>query len=166
MKVLILARHAKSTWQNAEMTDFERPLNEKGMKNAVLMGAKLNEELADKKPYIISSGACRALTTATIYAEAMGIPQEEIIQDKKIYHLGSRYMGELIEAQSKSIDTLMLVGHNPDISSFASFATGKYFENIPTSGIVYIKYDIEDWADIEFDTGELHLFDYPKKYDK
>jgi phosphohistidine phosphatase len=166
MKTLILARHAKSSWEDPDWTDFERPINKFGKKALPSMATQMKELLGDAKPLIISSPANRAITTAKKYADIFEIPHDDIIQDMDIYHLGTRYILNLIKKQADSIDTLMIVGHNPDITSLASVTTGNYIDNVPTGAWVCVDFDADNWAKIESKTGQLRLFAKPLKKSK
>ena len=87
MKKLYLARHAKSSWKNPDLDDYDRPLNKRGIRDAPFIGKKLKEKniLPD---LIISSPAIRAITTAKELAAQMGYPEENIILDENIYEAG------------------------------------------------------------------------------
>lgn len=163
MKKLILVRHAKAAWKNPDLTDYERQLNERGVRDAIYMSELFAKK--DIKPDLIqTSGAVRSLTTAYYFADALKYEKEKINVDEGLYFKGSKYILNLLKQIPENIDSLLLFGHNPDMTSLASYFTGEYFENVPTCGIVGVEFDFENWEQIENTNGKLLFFDYPKKF--
>ncbi|MCK5032034.1 MAG: histidine phosphatase family protein, partial [Calditrichia bacterium] len=109
MKTLYLLRHAKSSWDNPELDDFERPLNKRGHHDAPLIG-NLLEKLNISPDLIISSPAIRASMTARIIADAIKYPLDRIRYDENIYEAGEMDLLEVIYAVDDTVDKLMLVG--------------------------------------------------------
>ncbi len=163
MKELILVRHAKSSWDDPDWTDFDRPLNQRGLADAPFM-AQLASTWEFKPQIIISSTANRALTTSKIFAEALGITGDCFFEDYNIYEKGPKYIISTIKDIENKFDKVMLFGHNPDITSLASYFTGQYFDNVPTCGMIHVKFDIDSWATVEDKNGELVRFEFPKKH--
>lgn len=163
MKTLYLIRHAKSSWDNAKLADFERPLNKRGQKAAPFM-AKLMLENNVQADLIISSPANRALTTAEIFCEALGYPQEKIEQRIEIYDGGINHMLQIVRQIPDNCSSVMLFGHNPTLTSFANFIAGEHLENIVTCGIVRIDLKSDSWQKTMMDSGKLVWYEYPKKY--
>lgn len=163
MKTLILVRHAKSGWDNPDWIDFERPLNKRGLRDAPFMGNILKEKgiLPD---LIISSSANRAITTARAYAQAFDYKESDIRQDINIYEKGTRHIINTIKSVPNNVGTLMIFGHNPDITSLCTYFSGEYIDNVPTSGTVCIDFDIDLWDKVEERNGKLRFFEFPKKY--
>ena len=164
MKYLYLVRHAKSSWDEPGLTDFERPLNQRGKKDAPLMG----KNIAGKKikpDLIISSPAQRARKTAIAFAEEFGIKKKEIIFDEKIYEATSSELFEVIRNFKDDYQTVMLFGHNPGLTNLSNTLTQKYIDNIPTCGIVALKFD-DDWKNIKPKSASQEFFEYPKLYTK
>ena len=163
MKTLIIVRHAKSSWSNPSLADHERPLNKRGERDAPLMGARL----ADWGPpvdRVISSSAVRALATAEIITQEMGLPWDEIEIDDGLYHASEEDMLDLIREQDDYIDGLMLFGHNPGMTYLINDISNLDLDNLPTCGVVVLQYDVDSWSeigDVEPATAEV---DYPKLY--
>jgi len=162
MKKLVLLRHAKSSWDSAELADFERPLNERGKKDAPIMGQHLAQKRNLKLDLIITSPAKRALKTAKIIAKELNLPENKILKDSNIYGAGLSDMLSLIVRISNAVDTVMLVGHNPTFTSLAYYLTHNPVENIPTCGVFCVDFNVEKWKDIKEASGKLDFFDYPK----
>ncbi len=163
MKKLFLIRHAKSSWDDISLNDFDRPLNERGKKNAPMMG----EVLASKKilpDLIISSPAKRASKTAQIIAEKLGYKSKHIIYAREIYEANVKILLALVTSIDKKYDCVMLFGHNPALTDFLNYLTDTNIINIPTCGIAQINFHTHDWREISKDTGELVYFDVPKNY--
>ncbi len=155
-------RHAKSSWDDHALRDFERPLNERGFRDAPEMGIRM----AGLKPnidLIISSTALRAVTTAGFVAEALGYSESEIEKEPSIYQAGVDELLEIVNQTPNDINTLMLFGHNPGFTDFCDYLTGAGIFNLPTCGLCHIEFDIDDWNLVSAHTGNLKLFDFPKK---
>ena len=162
MKTLYLVRHAKSSWNNANLSDHDRPLNGRGERDAPLMGKRLRR----RKPQptiIIASSAVRAETTATLLAEAIGYPTSELKIDARLYGAEPNDVVSIIRELDNAIDCAMLVGHNPTFTDLINTLGGCEIDNVPTCGMAVLTFPIENWAKISQVQGELLDFEYPKK---
>lgn len=164
MKKILLSRHAKSSWDNPEWTDIERPLNERGLRDALKMSSVVANLLEKKPDLIVSSPALRAYTTCKYYADAFKYPQENIRKDINIFERGPKYVVALLQSMDDQYDFVALFGHNPDMTSLFAYFTGDYVANIPTGGVFCVEFDIESWKDIDKVNGNLIFFEYPKKH--
>lgn len=162
MKTLYLLRHAKSSWDDPELKDFERPLSKRGRTDVPAMGERFQQR-GDALQCIISSPAVRAKTTAKLFADAIAYPQDEIASNPELYFAGSGMFLKAASLLDDSCSEAMLVGHNPAITDFANLMADAGIENIPTCGLVKMTLNIDDWSDIEPGTATLVEFDYPKK---
>ena len=161
MRWIHLIRHAKSSWRQAHLTDFDRPLNDRGKRDAPLMGSKLSE-LDCSPDRIVSSPADRALTTATRIAEALGYPINELETHHGIYAASVDELIVLISQFSTNLRRVCLVGHNPAITNLSNYLTDEYIDNVPTCGIVHIQLGIDHWCQISQGTGTRLFFITPK----
>ena len=163
MKTLFLLRHAKSSWSNPTLEDKYRPLNKRGMRDALLMGSRLMAR--DEGPdNVITSPATRARRTAELFGEACGFPLEAIVEESDLYFTSTRSIEDLIVSQGDQVQSLMLVFHNPDITYFAnSIDTANRIANVPTCGLIKLSSDIESWQDWSVSNTRFDYFDYPKK---
>ena len=164
MKYLFLTRHAKSSWGNPGLADIDRPLNKRGKKAAPFMG-KLIMDKGEKPELLISSPAYRAFLTAKAFGEAMGLVENDIIIDRTIYGAGAQQLLELVQNQDDLYKSIMLFGHNPTFTSFVNLLTGSNITNVVTCGVVRIDFEFSSWTDIDFGSGRLAYYEYPKKYD-
>ena len=164
MKYLFLTRHAKSSWSNPGLADIDRPLNERGKKAAPFMG-KLIMDKGEKPELLISSPAYRAFSTAKAFGEAMGLVENDIIINRNIYGAGAQQLLELVQNQDDLNKSIMLFGHNPTFTSFVNFLTSSNIMNVVTCGVVRIDFECSSWTDIDFGSGSLAYYEYPKKYD-
>lgn len=145
MKTLYVLRHAKSDWSDAGLTDFERPLNERGRKAAPKMGEFMREN-GFAPDLIVSSPATRARETAEFVRKA-GHFDAEILFEPRIYEAG---LGDLIEVVSNvenSCEKLLIVGHNPGFEHLVGSLTGAY-QAMPTAALAVIELEIENWNEI------------------
>ncbi len=162
MKTLIIIRHAKSSWEDMTLSDFDRPLNNRGKRDAPAMG-ELMKKLKVIPQLMISSPAKRAKATAFEIAEKLGINEKDIVLNENLYHAATSEILRIASMVDDNIEKIVIVGHNPGLTYLANTKTGAYIDNIPTSGIVGIKFDIDSWKEVEDAQGVLAFFEYPKK---
>jgi phosphohistidine phosphatase len=161
MKSLILIRHAKSDWGNAGLPDFDRPLNERGKKNAPEMAKRL----ADKKIKIdafVASPAKRAAKTAKFFTETFNKQKEEIIYVDDLYMAEPATFFKVISTLKDKYNTVAIFSHNNGITDFANLLTNVRIDNIPTCGVFAINIETDKWADFATAKKEFWFFDYPK----
>lgn len=163
MKKLYLLRHGKSSWNYNELSDFERPLNERGRRDVPFM-AKLLLNLGIKPDLIISSPALRAYFTVRTVAGIIDYPLEKIQTSELVYEAGISELMQLVSEVDDRNESILIAGHNPGFTAFCNTLSDKYLDNIPTSGFVYIELNIDKWSEIKPECGTLKLFEYPKKY--
>ena len=157
---LLLIRHAKSSWDDMSLEDFDRPLNDRGKNNAPLIGKKiLTYDLSIK--LIISSPATRAQQTAQLIAKEISYREELIEYENNLYHGGIEDFLEALYPHQE--ETILMFGHNPGIHSFSYWLCEEPKENLPTCGVVFIKILRDEWTQVEKNSGRLISFDYPKK---
>ena len=163
MKTLILNRHAKSDWNHPGLTDFNRPLNKRGLSNAPFMASKFKERNISVD-FIFSSPANRAKTTAEFFIKELGISKEKVIFEREIYSDGISFIRNTLPNLSNNINTIMFFGHNPDLSALVTYYTSETQIYLPSCGIAIINFEISDWKDIDSINGTLEVFDFPKNY--
>jgi phosphohistidine phosphatase len=160
MKLLYLLRHAKSSWDNDALADFDRPLNERGKNTAPFMG-----EVIARRRYmpavIVSSPARRAAATAELIKDAAG-SRATIRLDDRIYEASPNTLRQVISELDNSLDSAMAVGHNPGMEGFIRYLTGE-IESMPTAALAVIELNIDSWSDINADTGALAELIRPKE---
>jgi len=153
-KILYLLRHAKSSWKDASLSDFDRPLNKRGKHDAPLM-ASLMQKRGIHPDIILSSPAKRAKKTARHFADLLGT---ELHLDERIYEASPSTLKRVLLEAFRSHDKVMLVGHNPSLTMLCNTLCDCPIDNIPTAGIVGMEFASDD-----FDKGKLIFFEYPKK---
>ena len=163
MKVLFLVRHAKSSWKNSSLSDFDRPLNNRGKHDAPFMGIKL-KDMGIKPSLILSSPAKRAKKTAKAIAKALGFSKKDIVLKSKIYEASSAELLAILKKQDSDLESIMLVGHNPELTALSNFLSNEFIGNIPTTGISCIRFNTDDWHELAAHSGKQSFFDYPKRY--
>ncbi len=155
-KILYLARHAKSDWKRHALSDFERPLNSRGQRDAQLMASilKAKETTPD---LILSSPAIRAKETAHIYHHAL---DGELHFDVRIYEASHLNLYYIAQEAFQKVDHLMIVGHNPGLTDLHNILSDTPLYNLVTGAIVAIVFEKK----IERHRGKQLFFEYPKKY--
>jgi len=145
MKTLFIVRHAKSSWDFPHLADHERPLIEKGKKRTKYIADYLLEKNISIDR-IISSHAIRAVETAKIIGSALKYPHEHILISDKIYHGNVDILFNHFYDLSDDIRSVMMVGHNPTFTHFANYFLDKGIEWLPTSGVVCVEFDTNEWT--------------------
>ena len=160
MKKLFVIRHAKSSWKDSSLADFDRPLNKRGFKNAPFMGDYLKAR-AVTPDIILSSPAVRAKTTAEIIANKVHY-NKKILYEKSIYEADSRTLHNTLSALDNRYNIVFLIGHNPGLN-FLIDSYLDFNENIPTCGVVELEVQADSWKDLSTENVKLLSFNYPKK---
>lgn len=163
MKTLYLVRHAKSSWKEENLADIDRPLNSRGERDAPFMG-KLLYEKGIEPDILISSPAKRTQMTAAAFAEALDYPKNRIKINSKIYEANVQDLFLVIKHWSDELDAVMLFGHNLCYTDFANIYAKPRLDNVPTTGVVAIEFDVNKWKDVSTKNGKVLFFEYPKKY--
>lgn len=159
MKTVLLMRHAKSSWDDASLADFDRPLNDRGRNTAPFMGRLLvREHLAPE--VIIASPARRARETAEVVKQAAGIGVD-VVFDERIYEASAQTLAKVILDIDNSSSIAMIVGHNPGMESLIRLLTDEA-ETMPTAAVAAIELTLESWADAGRGTGKLIRVYRPK----
>ena len=162
MKTVLLIRHAKSSWDNAAVKDFDRPLNERGKHDAEEMSRRLQKRCSGIDVFI-SSPALRARTTAEKFAAAFAKEQSSILLDQQLYLAPASFFMELISSIDSSYATAAIFSHNPGITEFANMLTNDIkTDNIPTCGIFAVEAATDDWKQFSTARKNLLFYDYPK----
>ena len=163
MKRLYLIRHAKSSWNHPGLSDFERPLNKRGLRDAPVMGERLAKKTIGLD-LMVSSPAVRAITTARMLAEKLGYPESEIAENEAIY--GAHWSGlmEVVQNLKDESETVMLLGHNPGFTMLAEYLTDTQVDNMPTCSVFGADFDVASWGDVSRGKGSLVHYDFPKNH--
>lgn len=161
MKTLLMLRHAKSSWSDAMLPDYERPLNKRGKQDAPRMGKLLRAE--DLVPdLIITSSAVRAVATAAAVAEACGY-EHDLQETRKLYHADPETYIDVLNDVPDRCELVMIVGHNPGLEDLLEDLTDEW-ERLPTASLAQITLPIESWRDLIDDTpGKLVQVWRPKE---
>ena len=161
MKQLLLIRHAKSSWDDAATHDIDRPLNDRGKKDA----PKMAERLLDKKIKIegfYTSPAKRAVATCELFVKAYDKKKKNIIEVAELYEPHMQNFFNVIKKADEDFDCIALFSHNPGITAFVNQLTDVKVDDMPTCSIFAIKIDIKKWNEFEEGEKSFWFFDYPK----
>ena len=161
MKTLLLIRHAKSSWDNIAISDFDRPLNDRGKKDAPMMARRLSAKKI-KIDSFISSPAKRAKRTAILFAKEFGVNENDIVFKTELYAAPKEIFYEVIEKLNNQSDHVAIFSHNPGITEFANSLTNVRADDMPTCSIFAIKTDAKKWNQFRTSNKEFWFFDYPK----
>jgi len=160
MKKLILMRHAKSDWNHQNLSDHQRPLNSRGKRDAPRMGALLQQEGVEIDA-IFCSTAHRTRETLALLLEEYTF-EGEVRFVKELYEADLHDYLDLLAELPDDVDSAMLIGHNPTMSSALEFFTDS-FEPFKTAAIAYIELDTESWGTLlENNEGKLLGYWTPK----
>ena len=160
MKTLYLVRHAKSDWDNKNLSDIDRPLNTKGYADAHKMSLALKEKNIFPD-LIITSPAIRAISTALIFAGNLKFDPSEFVIDRNLYETNVKHYINTIAKTDNHHKDIMLFGHNPIITDCANSLTASFTEKMATCSIVGIRANTVNWALIGEKLNELIYYAYP-----
>ena len=162
MKTLYILRHAKSSWASVEqLPDHERPLLEEGKKRTRKLINYLLEN-AIKPELILSSTAKRASETAGYIASALAIDNAQIKLIPSLYNAGTEQIFNQFIDLDDSLNSIMIVGHNPSLTNFVNYWLEPPIDWLPTSGLVGIEFDTVHWGDIPKATAKVKFVVSPK----
>jgi len=158
MKTLYIVRHAKSSWKYEGINDCDRPLKKRGIKDAYSLSKKLKDKI-ERPDVFVSSSANRALHTAIIFSNQFKYPFANLKISKSLYNFSDGYLAKTIKALDNGFDSAIIFSHNHGINDFVNSFGNKTIENVPTCGIVGIKFDTKHWKSIK--KGKTFLVDFP-----
>ena len=156
MKSITIIRHAKATWNSSSEIDFDRPLHNKGLKDAEIIGNTLAKK-STTFDIILSSPAKRAITTANIIANKMKL-NKCIKEDERIYTSTSNTLFNIILSLNNSINLIAIIGHNPTLHILSEQLSREKFIKFPTCSTVKINFKINRWDEIKYGNLEYYLF--------
>jgi phosphohistidine phosphatase len=162
MKKLFLCRHAKSYWGFTELNDIDRPLKPSGVSDALMVAEHLRSKgiIPDA---IITSPAIRAVSTALIYSRVMETSPQQIIFLEELYKFPLSHIAGSIIKLDESFNIVFVFGHEPTLSSYYQYLTGRNFVKFPTSAIAGIKLEIDSWKSAGQGSGEGFFYTSPKQ---
>ena len=161
MKYIYLVRHAKSSWKDKLLSDRQRPLNKRGKENAPVMAERLRAR-GGQPDLIISSPAKRARMTAKKLAAGIGYDFEQLATDERLYFHDMEGVLEVIQDTPESAQSVMVVGHNPDMTELLNLLAGHVTGNMPTCAIATLSIKGK-WQDVRLGMADLVDYDFPKK---
>lgn len=160
MKNLILVRHAKSSWEY-DVIDHERPLKTRGINDANLIASRFDRKLLNIDLVLVSD-AMRTKLTSEIFINILNIDAEIVKQSHDLYDFSGEYLTRVIKNIEDNVGNVMIFGHNYAITNFVNTYGSLYFDNVPTSGLVWIEFSTNKWCDINKGNTKFHLF--PKDF--
>jgi len=163
MKHLLLIRHAKSSWGDPGLPDFDRPLNDRGKQDSPQMAQRLLARNIEIDAFI-SSPAKRARKTASLFAAEYKVKKEDIILVPELYHASPANFVETIVKAANSARTIAVFSHNPGITEFVNQLTDVRVDDMPTCAIFGVQVDTNDWSQFKEAPKTFWFFDYPKSF--
>jgi len=161
MKTLLIIRHAKSSWDNINTPDIERPLNDRGKKDAPAMARRVIK--AGIRPdRFISSPAKRARHTAELFARELGVKEKEIVILTELYHAQPASFQQVVAGLDDGDRTVVLFSHNPGITAFVNTLTSVRLDNMPTCAVFAVESEAPAWSEFFSGDRKFLFFDYPK----
>ena len=161
MKIVLLIRHAKSSWEDITIDDFERPLNDRGKRDAPEMARRLLKRKQEIDAFI-SSPAKRAKKTALLFAEEFKFDKDKVKFQDYLYHPSRENLLRAIESAPDKADNIAIFSHNPGITAFVNELTETKVDDMPTCAIFAVSADIKRWKDFQNAARKFLYFDYPK----
>ena len=161
MKTLLLIRHAKSSWGDASISDFDRPLNERGKHDALIIAQRIMDK-GIRIDALISSPAKRAKKTAGLMMKKLVEDEKKLIQISALYEAPESNFFDVIETLDDKFDSVAIVAHNPGITNFINALNCHPIVNMPTCAVYAIRIKGDKWIDFKKSQKEFLFFDFPK----
>jgi len=161
MKSLLIIRHAKSSRDQSGISDYERSLEERGIRDAHAIGKYLrkNSILPD---YLLSSPAVRAKMTAAIISEEIGYPLDQLQTEELLYEQSTSKIIAYLQNLQNCYSIVMIVGHNPSAQELVNHLGNQPFSQIPSCGAVCLDFQVENWTEIDHGKGRVRFFISPE----
>ncbi|HST52524.1 MAG TPA: histidine phosphatase family protein [Pyrinomonadaceae bacterium] len=156
----MLLRHAKSSWGDASLADFDRPLNERGLRVAPLVGRFMRKRRLSPD-LVVCSPAERTRQTISLVAEAAKLAAP-VRFDERIYEAAPSRLVEVVSQVEEGAGEVLLVGHNPGLEGLLELLTGEP-RHLPTAALVRVVLDVEKWSRLREGAGHVELFVRPKE---
>jgi len=160
MKSLLIIRHAKSSRDPSGIGDYERTLEERGVRDAHAIGKYLREN-SIRPDYLLSSPAVRAKQTAAIIAEEIGYSLDKIQAEKLLYEQSTSKIIAYLQNLQDCYSMVMIVGHNPSALELVNALGNQPFSQIPSCGVVCLDFQVENWTEIDHGKGQVRFFISP-----
>ena len=162
MKTLYLYRHAKSSWKDMHLPDFDRPLNKRGKRDLPVMGERLARQNISFD-LILSSPSLRTTQTISQLVQYIDYAFKEIVWDDRLYLSGAYEVEEMIGALDDNYRSVAIVFHNPAITELGNRLQNEVqIMNVPTCGMVSVALDTDRWKHVFDNPGKLNFFLTPK----
>lgn len=161
MKSLLVVRHAKSSWDIGISKDFDRPLNDRGKRDAPAVARHLIKRGVSIDAFI-TSPAKRAKSTAKLFVATFGKNEEDIIYVPELYHASSLAFYHVVENIDDRFNNVALFSHNPGITDFVNSLTETTIDNMPTCGVFAIRVVTDSWKNFKEAPKTFAFFDFPK----
>ena len=159
---LVLIRHTKSSWSDLSLSDFERPLKKDRLEDAEKM-AKALRTLNLKPQHIICSAALRTRQTGEYFYNALDFDPAKVQFDKRIYECMPEDLYEVIRETDAEVTSLVVIGHNPALTYFTNYYSGKQIIEMPTTGVAWLEFETDNWDLDRYTPATLKYFLRPKE---
>ncbi|MBS1613439.1 MAG: histidine phosphatase family protein [Bacteroidetes bacterium] len=159
---LVLIRHTKSSWSDLSLSDFERPIKQDRVGDAEKM-AKALHTLNLKPQHIICSAALRTRQTGEYFYKALDFDPAKVQFDKRIYECMPEDLYEVIRETDAEVTSLVVIGHNPALTYFTNYYSGKQVIDMPTTGVAWLEFDTDNWDLDRYTPGQLKYMLKPKQ---
>jgi len=165
IKTLYIVRHAKSSWDVESLSDNDRPLKERGIRDAFEIARQLKGK-KDVPQSMISSPAIRALHTAIIFSRTLNVPADKIIVSERLLHTDTSEIIDMIRETPEDIGSLMIFGHNPEFTELANLLSNLSLANLPTTGTVKLTFRMNSWEQAAREFLQEETFYFPSGNNK
>ncbi|MFT4047003.1 MAG: histidine phosphatase family protein [Solimonas sp.] len=162
MRLLTVVRHAKSSWDDPGLSDFERPLNARGRRDALRMAAWTRQQIGIPDA-IVSSPALRAITTARTFADILGIDADRLLVQNRVYEATLATLLRLVRGFDDRHRHVMLFGHNPGLSELVHALARCPFDDLPTCAVVQLELVADQWPQTDEHAAHLLRYQFPRQ---
>ena len=161
MRYLTILRHAKSSWAQPDISDFDRPLNARGQRDAPMMAERLLERKCIPDS-IVCSPAVRTRQTAELVRSGLGVSAQQVDFDERIYEASTGTLLALVEQWPEAHSHTMLIGHNPGLEGLGAALNHPHRHTLPTCAVLHLAIDADSWGQLQTAAISELFYDYPK----
>lgn len=162
MKILLLVRHGKSSWDDDSLSDPDRPLAPRGFKEVPVV-AKMIKNHSYFSDYIVSSPTLRTRQTTELLLQGLEIKNPMIVWDTNLYNQQAKFIFKWLKRLDNDVKMPMLVAHDTFLAELVYLLTNKKIEKFYTSACAVIHLNIDQWSDLKESNNELLHFFHPIK---
>lgn len=159
---LTLIRHAKSSWQDAGVDDFHRPLNRRGLADSSWMPAQIARRV-DMPEQIFCSAAVRAVQTCQALCDEYAIDATKVVVDAALYLAAAGEIMTYLGNNAGQARHVFVIAHNPGLTNLFNHLVDRPIDNLPTFAVAHLQLAAENWSAVGAHCASVEHLMLPKE---